>query len=87
MSFRSGEGGHIALVGPSGAGKTTTLRLLLRLYDVTGGRILIDGQDIRDVSQASLRQAIGLIPQDVALFNDTRAQHRVWTARGSTGGH
>ena len=64
--------GHtVAIVGPSGAGKSTISRLLFRFYDVTGGRILIDGQDIRDVTQASLRAAIGMVPQDTVLFNDT----------------
>jgi ABC-type transport system involved in Fe-S cluster assembly fused permease/ATPase subunit len=58
-------------VGPSGAGKSTLARLLFRFYDVTGGAITIDGQDIRDVTQASLRAAIGIVPQDTVLFNDT----------------
>ena len=61
----------VAIVGPSGAGKSTISRLLYRFYDVTGGRILIDGQDIRDVTQKSLRAAIGMVPQDTVLFNDT----------------
>jgi ATP-binding cassette subfamily B protein len=65
-------GGHtIAVVGPSGSGKSTLARLLFRFYDVTSGRITIDGQDIRDVTQASLRAAIGIVPQDTVLFNDT----------------
>ena len=64
-------GQTIAIVGPSGAGKSTISRLLFRFYDVTGGRILIDGQDIRDVTQNSLRAAIGMVPQDTVLFNDT----------------
>src|SRR6202044_3825240 len=59
------------MFGPSGAGKSTIPRLLFRFYDVTGGRILIDGQDIRDVTQESLRAAIGMVPQDTVLFNDT----------------
>jgi ABC-type transport system involved in Fe-S cluster assembly fused permease/ATPase subunit len=64
--------GHtVAIVGPSGAGKSTISRLLFRFYDVTGGRILIDDQDIRDVTQTSLRAAIGMVPQDTVLFNDT----------------
>jgi ATP-binding cassette subfamily B protein len=62
---------HVAVVGPSGSGKSTLARLLYRFYDVTGGRITIDGQDIRDVQQASLRAAIGIVPQDTVLFNDT----------------
>ncbi len=61
----------VAVVGASGAGKSTLARLLFRFYDITGGRILIDGQDIRDVTQASLRAAIGIVPQDTVLFNDT----------------
>jgi ABC-type transport system involved in Fe-S cluster assembly fused permease/ATPase subunit len=64
-------GKTVAIVGPSGAGKSTISRLLFRFYEVTGGRILIDGQDIRDVTQASLRAAIGMVPQDTVLFNDT----------------
>ena len=64
-------GGKLAIVGPTGAGKSTISRLLFRFYDVTGGRILIDGQDIRDVTQDSLRTAIGVVPQDTVLFNDT----------------
>ena len=71
LSFSVGAGRTLAIVGPSGAGKSTILRLLYRFYDVTGGRILIDGQDIRDVSQRSLRAAIGIVPQDAVLFNDT----------------
>jgi ATP-binding cassette, subfamily B, heavy metal transporter len=64
--------GHtVAIVGPSGAGKSTISRLLFRFYDITGGRILIDGQDIRDVTQSSLRASIGMVPQDTVLFNDT----------------
>ena len=66
-------GKTVAIVGPSGAGKSTISRLLFRFYDVTGGRISIDGQDIRDVTQASLRAAIGMVPQDTVLFNDTIA--------------
>jgi ATP-binding cassette subfamily B protein len=58
-------------VGPSGAGKSTISRILLRFYDVTGGRVTIDGHDIRDVTQASLRAQIGVVPQDTVLFNDT----------------
>jgi ATP-binding cassette, subfamily B, heavy metal transporter len=65
------SGGTLAVVGPSGAGKSTIARLLYRFYDVIGGRITIDGQDIRDVQQSSLRAAIGIVPQDTVLFNDT----------------
>jgi ATP-binding cassette subfamily B protein len=64
-------GAKLAIVGPTGAGKSTISRLLFRFYDVTGGRILIDGQDIRNVTQDSLRAAIGVVPQDTVLFNDT----------------
>jgi ATP-binding cassette subfamily B protein len=71
LSFEVPAGKTVAIVGPSGAGKSTISRLLFRLYDVSGGRILIDGQDIRNVTQASLRAAIGMVPQDTVLFNDT----------------
>src|ERR1700676_5297145 len=71
LSFGVPAGKTVAIVGPSGAGKSTISRLLFRLYDVSGGRILIDGQDIRTVTQASLRASIGMVPQDTVLFNDT----------------
>ncbi len=71
VSFEVPAGHTVAIVGPSGAGKSTISRLLFRFYDVTGGRILIDGQDIRDVTQTSLRADIGMVPQDTVLFNDT----------------
>ncbi|MET0432359.1 MAG: ABC transporter ATP-binding protein/permease [Hyphomicrobium sp.] len=71
VSFEVPAGQMVAIVGPSGAGKSTVGRLLLRFYDVTSGRILIDGQDLRDVTQSSLRAAIGVVPQDTVLFNDT----------------
>jgi ATP-binding cassette subfamily B protein len=71
LSFDVPAGHSVAIVGPSGAGKSTISRLLFRFYDIAGGRILIDGQDIRDVTQASLRAAIGMVPQDTVLFNDT----------------
>jgi ATP-binding cassette subfamily B protein len=61
----------VAIVGPSGAGKSTISRILFRFYELAGGRVLIDGQDIRDVTQSSLRAAIGMVPQDTVLFNDT----------------
>jgi ATP-binding cassette subfamily B protein len=73
VSFEVPAGRTVAIVGPSGAGKSTIARLLFRFYDVTAGRISIDGQDIRDVSQESLRGAIGMVPQDTVLFNDTIA--------------
>jgi ABC-type transport system involved in Fe-S cluster assembly fused permease/ATPase subunit len=69
--FAVAPGNTIAIVGASGAGKSTISRLLFRFYDVTGGAIRVDGQDIRDVTQASLRAAIGMVPQDTVLFNDT----------------
>jgi ATP-binding cassette, subfamily B, heavy metal transporter len=71
LSFEVPAGHKVAVVGTSGAGKSTLARLLFRFYDVNGGHILIDGQEIRDVTQASLRQAIGIVPQDTVLFNDT----------------
>jgi len=71
LSFEVPAGKTVAIVGPSGAGKSTISRLLFRLYEVSGGRILIDGQDIREVTQSSLRAAIGMVPQDTVLFNDT----------------
>ncbi len=70
-SFDIPAGHTVAVVGTSGAGKSTLSRLLFRFYDVTAGRILIDGQDIRQVTQASLRAAIGIVPQDTVLFNDS----------------
>src|SRR5260370_9578763 len=70
-SFEGRAGKTVAIVGPAGAGKATISRLMFRLYDVSGGRILIDGQDIRNVTQSSLRASIGMVPQDTVLFNDT----------------
>lgn len=71
VSFEVPAGKTVAIVGPTGAGKSTISRLLYRFYDVTGGRITIDGQDLRDVTQESLRSTIGMVPQDTVLFNDT----------------
>jgi ATP-binding cassette subfamily B protein len=71
VDFVVPPGGSVAIVGPSGAGKSTIARLLFRFYDVTDGVIEIDGQDIREVTQDSLRRAIGVVPQDTVLFNDT----------------
>ena len=71
LSFDVPAGKTVAIVGPSGAGKSTISRLLFRFYDVSGGRILIDDQDIDDVTQRSLREQIGMVPQDTVLFNDT----------------
>jgi ABC-type transport system involved in Fe-S cluster assembly fused permease/ATPase subunit len=71
ISFEVPAGKMVAIVGPSGAGKSTISRILFRFYDIDSGAVTIDGQDIRDVTQASLRQAIGVVPQDTVLFNDT----------------
>ncbi len=71
ISFDIPPGGKVAVVGPSGAGKSTLVRLLFRFYDVQAGSISIDGQDIREVTQASVRRAIGIVPQDAVLFNDS----------------
>lgn len=71
LSFTVPPGKTVAIVGPSGAGKSTISRLLFRFYDATTGKVTIDGQDIRDVNQDSLRRAIGIVPQDTVLFNDT----------------
>jgi ATP-binding cassette subfamily B protein len=71
LSFRVEPGQKVAIVGPSGSGKSTLARLLFRFYDLNGGDILIDGQSIRAVTQLSLRRAIGVVPQDTVLFNDT----------------
>jgi len=71
VSFRVPPGGKIAIVGPSGSGKSTVSRILFRFYDIQGGSVRIDGQDVRSVGQASVRAAIGMVPQDTVLFNDT----------------
>ncbi len=71
LGFRVAPGRMVAVVGASGAGKSTLSRLLYRFYDVTGGAIRVDGHDLRDLTQASLRRAIGIVPQDTVLFNDT----------------
>ncbi len=70
VSFEVPAGKMVAIVGPSGAGKSTISRILFRFYDIQGGAVTIDGQDIRDVTQKSLRAAIGVVPQDTVLFND-----------------
>jgi ATP-binding cassette subfamily B protein len=71
VDFEIPSGKKVAVVGHSGAGKSTLARLLFRFYDVTGGRVLVNGQDVRDVTQETLRSAIGIVPQDTVLFNDT----------------
>jgi ABC-type transport system involved in Fe-S cluster assembly fused permease/ATPase subunit len=71
LSFTAKPGSTVAIVGPTGSGKSTISRLLFRFYDATDGAIAIDGQPIKDVTQASLRSAIGIVPQDTVLFNDT----------------
>src|SRR5439155_15131637 len=77
-------GSSLAIVGPSGAGKSTIARLLYRFYDPTAGRISIDGQDITAVQQASLRAAIGIVPQDTVLFNDTIEYNIAYGRPGAT---
>jgi ATP-binding cassette subfamily B protein len=71
VSFTAAPGKKIAIVGPTGSGKSTVSRLLFRFYDATGGGVFVDGHDVRDVTQNSLRGAIGVVPQDTVLFNDT----------------
>jgi ATP-binding cassette, subfamily B (MDR/TAP), member 7 len=80
LSLTIPAGKKVAVVGPSGCGKSTILRLLFRSYDVQEGRILVDGQDIRDVTQDSLRRAIGVVPQDTPLFNNT-IEHNIHYGR------
>ncbi len=84
VSFEVPAGRMVAIVGPSGGGKSTIARLLFRFYELTRGRILIDGQDIRDVTQDSLRAAIGMVPQDTVLFNDTIAYNIRYGKPGAT---
>ena len=84
VSFAIPPGGTLAVVGPSGAGKSTIARLLYRFYDVTGGRIMLDGQDIRDVTQSSLRANIGIVPQDTVLFNNSIGYNIGYGREGST---
>jgi ATP-binding cassette, subfamily B, heavy metal transporter len=84
VSFRVPAGGKIAVVGASGAGKSTISRLLFRFYDVRGGAVRIDGQDIRDVTQASVRASIGIVPQDTVLFNDTIYYNIAYGRPGAT---
>ena len=84
VSFEIPAGRTVAVVGASGAGKSTLARLLYRFYDVSGGRIAIDGQDIRAVQQDSLRRAIGIVPQDTVLFNDTVGYNIAYGRPGAT---
>jgi ABC-type transport system involved in Fe-S cluster assembly fused permease/ATPase subunit len=84
VSFEIPPGKTVAVVGPSGAGKSTLARLLYRFYDVTSGAISIDGQDIRQVTQSSLRRAIGIVPQDTVLFNDTVAYNIAYGRTGAS---
>ena len=84
LSFDAPAGSRLAIVGPSGAGKSTIARLLYRFYDPTAGRILIDGQDIAKITQVSLRSAIGIVPQDTVLFNDTIGYNIGYGGEGAT---
>jgi len=84
VSFTAAPGTTTALVGPSGAGKTTVVRLALRLIDPQAGRVLMDGMDLRSVRQESLRHAVALVPQDVALFNDTLYANIAFARPGAT---
>ena len=83
ISFEVPAGRTVAIVGPSGAGKSTISRLLFRFYDVSGGTVMVDGQDIREVTQESLRAAIGMVPQDTVLFNDTIAYNIAYGRPGA----
>jgi len=84
VTFTVPAGHNVAIVGPSGSGKSTLARLLYRFYDVQGGRIAIDGQDVRAVQQVSLRAAIGIVPQDTVLFNDTIEYNIAYGRPGAT---
>ncbi|MFK7945205.1 MAG: ABC transporter ATP-binding protein/permease [Paracoccaceae bacterium] len=84
VSFRIEPGQTLAVVGPSGAGKSTIARLLFRFYDVTGGSVGINGQDLREVTQKSLRRAIGVVPQDTVLFNDTIGYNIAYGSDGAS---
>ena len=84
LSFEVPAGSHTAIVGPSGAGKSTIARLLFRFYDPWSGRIVIDGQDISEVRQKSLRAAIGIVPQDSVLFNDTMGYNIAYGREGAS---
>jgi ATP-binding cassette subfamily B protein len=84
ISLTAEPGQSIAIVGPTGSGKSTIGRLMFRFYDVSGGALLIDGQDVRDVTQASLHDAIGVVPQDTVLFNDTIGYNIGYGRAGAT---
>ncbi len=84
VNFRVPAGHKVAVVGPTGAGKSTLSRLLFRFYDVTSGSILVDGRDVRDYTQTSLRAAIGVVPQDTVLFNDTIGYNIAYGRPGAT---
>ncbi|WP_419729236.1 ABCB family ABC transporter ATP-binding protein/permease [Lichenicola sp.] len=84
VSFSVQPGGRTAIVGPTGAGKSTISRLLFRFYDVNAGRVLLDGTDVRDYAQESLRAAIGVVPQDTVLFNDTIRYNIAYGRIGAT---
>jgi ATP-binding cassette subfamily B protein len=84
VSFTAAPGRKIALVGPTGSGKSTISRLLFRFYDVTGGAVRIDGVDVRDITQTSLRAVIGVVPQDTVLFNDTIRYNIAYGRPGAT---
>jgi ATP-binding cassette subfamily B protein len=84
VNFRIPAGRSLAIVGPTGAGKSTISRLLFRFYDVTSGTVLVDGHDIRDLTQDSLRAAIGVVPQDTVLFNDTIRYNIAYGRPGAT---
>jgi ATP-binding cassette subfamily B protein len=84
VDFRVAPGAQVAIVGPSGAGKSTIARLLFRFYDVYAGSIEVDGRDIREVAQESLRRAIGVVPQDTVLFNDTIYYNIAYGRPGAT---
>lgn len=84
VDFTVPGGKTLAVVGPSGSGKSTLFRLLFRFYDVQKGRVLVNGQDVRDVTQASLRAAVGVVPQDTVLFNDTIRYNIAYGREGAT---